>query len=88
MVMNKKEILCNDSDERRAEICGEERRDSETRENGRRGGWECVGRGGWGRGNVPRSCHPDILCFDGLAFIFMAVFLCCRGAVLKSSIFS
>lgn len=86
MVMNKKEILCNDSDEWRAEICGEERRDSETRENGRRGGWECVG-GGWG-GGVPRSCHPDILCFDGLAFIFMAVFLCCRGAVLKSSIFS
>lgn len=48
MVMNKKEILCNDSEARRAEICGEERRDSETRENGRRGGWECVGRGGGG----------------------------------------
>lgn len=36
MVMNKKESLCNDSDERRAEICEEERRDSETQENGRR----------------------------------------------------
>lgn len=47
MVMNKKEIPCNDSDERRAEICGEERRDSETRLNGRRGGWEVCG---WGVG--------------------------------------
>lgn len=40
-----------------------------------------------GRG-ILQSCCLHILCFDGLAFIFMAVFLCCGEAVLKSSIFS
>lgn len=40
------------------------------------------------RGSVQQSCRLDILCFDGLAFNFTAVFLCCGGAVLKSSIFS
>lgn len=36
--------------------------------------------------NALQSCRLDILCFDGLAFIFTAVFLCSGGAVLKSSI--
>lgn len=60
----------------------EERSDSETW--GNRRGWEVFERMGGGG----TFCRLDILCFDGLAFIFMAVFLCCRGAVLKSSIFS
>lgn len=38
------------------------------------------------RGGILQSCRLDILCFDGLAFSFMAVSLCCRGAVLKCSI--
>lgn len=51
----------------------------------------------WGRwmracreeeGGFLLSCRLDILCFDGLAFIFTAVFPCHGGAVLKSSIFS
>lgn len=57
----------------------------------RRGRWmRVVGWGWcwWGEGGILQSCCLDILCFDGLAFIFMAVFLCCGGAVLKSSIFS
>lgn len=41
-----------------------------------------------GGGPILQSCRLDILGFDGLAFIFTAVFLCCGGAVLKSSIFS
>lgn len=44
--------------------------------------------GGDERGSLLQSCRLDILCFDGLPFIFTVVFLCCGGAVLKSSIFS
>lgn len=39
------------------------------------------------RGSILQSCRLDILCFDGLSFIFTAVFLCGGAAVLKSSIF-
>lgn len=57
--------------------------------DGRRGGdesmWVRVGGGGL---SILQSCRLDILCFDGLAFIFTAIFLCRGGAVLKSSIFS
>lgn len=44
-----------------AEITGEERRDSETRENGRRGGWECVG-GGDGGGGMFREAVTRTYC--------------------------
>lgn len=53
-----------------------------------KGRWEHVGEGGGGGLSILQSCRLDILCFDGLAFIFTAVFLCRGGAVLKSSIFS
>lgn len=42
--------------------------------------------GDGGEGNGVRG--GDILCFDGSAFIFTAVFLQCGSAALKSSISS
>lgn len=56
--------------------------------DGRRGGDESMWVRVGGGLSILQSCRLDILCFDGLAFIFTAVFLCRGGAVLKSSIFS
>lgn len=53
-------------------------------EGDRRGSWGKGTAGGGGMGEA----YLDILCFDGLALIFTAVFLCCDRAVLKSSISS
>lgn len=47
-------------------------------------GMGCGGEGG----SIFAKLWLDILCFDGSAFIFTAVFLRCDSAVLKSSISS
>lgn len=46
-----------------------------------------MGCGGEG-GSIFARLRLDILCFDGSAFIFTAVFLQCGSAALKSSISS
>lgn len=55
-------------------------------ERAARGRHETEMGGDGGEGNGVRG--GDILCFDGSAFIFTAVFLQCGSAALKSSISS